>query len=221
MGFSIFAFSAVLVKMFWTVLLALIGATSAAVICSDYQAGGGGGAGDYYVRPIPGNCRARHLGNWRPRFRIRGGQAQCRGGWRKYRGKCYYDRRRHGHCNFRDCENWCNQHQAHIYIHNDRQEYLWVEQNVMRHNEWYWVGIFCSGGHGRTTDLNKFYTPSGEDMRQIQQKIRCRMHPGHWIDHGHDRCCAISHKNNNTWRWMWHHQQGNEGRASVCEAPSG
>ena len=48
-------------------------AYSASVVCTNYAVGGGGGdlgAHGYYVRPVPGNCRAQHMGNWKPTFRI-------------------------------------------------------------------------------------------------------------------------------------------------------
>ena len=40
------------------------------MVCTDYAAGGGDGPEGYYVRPIPSNCRAQHLGGWRPTFRV-------------------------------------------------------------------------------------------------------------------------------------------------------
>ena len=67
--------------MFTLVLATIVGAASAAnVICTDYGkglGGGGGGFDGYYVRPVPTNCRLRHVGNWSPQFRIRqGGESE-------------------------------------------------------------------------------------------------------------------------------------------------
>ena len=197
----------------------LIGVTSAAnVICTDYgkDIGGGGAFDGYYVRPVPKNCRFQHRGNWSPQFRIKEGQPKCKGGWKKYKKKCYFER---GDMNWQDGERFCNGHQAHIWQPNDREEYQWVEQNVMAHNTWYWLGTVCNS-KGDGTNPADFYTASGEDMRKIQQKMNVKMHPGHNINN-HSLPVMMSHRNNNTWRWMYHQQFGKEGRRIVCEAPMG
>ena len=67
--------------------------------------------------------------------------------------------------------------QAHIWLPADRKEYLWAEQNAMKHNDWYWTGIWCSLTPSR--DITTFYTTSGEDMRVINKKLNVRVHePG-------------------------------------------
>eukprot|EP00116_Pleurobrachia_bachei_P000610 sb/3460872/ len=170
--------------------------TSETVICSDYRAGGaaggggGGGQAGYYVRPVPAHCRARHVGNFRPNHRINNRRSSCPGGWKKFRNACYYDRRRHGHCNFRDCENWCNGQSAHIMVPNDRLEYMFVEAAVMRHNEWYWTGFFCAD-QGNSHQIDQFYTVTGEDTRIIAKKIKAiTEHP---IDRD-NHPCMMSHR---------------------------
>ena len=90
----------------------LIGVTSAAnVICTDYgkDVGGGGAFDGYYVRPVPTNCRFQHRGNWSPQFRIKEGQPECRGGWRKWKNKCYFMA---GGRNWQEGETFCNQNQV-------------------------------------------------------------------------------------------------------------
>eukprot|EP00116_Pleurobrachia_bachei_P010544 sb/3470806/ len=191
----------------------LFGVTSAAnVICTDYgkDIGGGGAFGGYYVRPVPKNCR---VGN---QFRITKGQPQCMGGWKQWRKKCY---REAGHKNWKDAEEFCNRHQAHMFQPNDREEYQWVENNVMRHNEWHFLGTVCNS-RGKTTNVADFYTASGEDMREIQKKLNARMYPGHHVDN-HHHPCMLCHRHNNSWRWQYHHSSCNEGRKNVCEAPMG
>ena len=94
-----------------------------------------------------------------------------------------------------------------------------MEQNVMAHNTWYWLGTVCNS-KGDGTNPADFYTASGEDMRKIQQKMNVKMHPGHNINN-HSLPVMMSHRNNNTWRWMYHQQFGKEGRRIVCEAPMG
>ena len=140
--------------MFTLVLATIVGAASAAnVICTDYGkdiGGGGGGFEGYYVRPVPTNCRFRHVGNWSPQFRIKNPIGQCHGGWRKWKGKCYGVNRPK---NYRDAETHCNRHQAHIFQANDRPEYLVVEQNVMNDNGWHWVATVCNSQFGRSRFL--------------------------------------------------------------------
>ena len=63
-----------------------------------------------------------------PRHKIEDRMAQCPGGWKKYKNSCYKDLRPQGHNNFQQGEQKCNQQKAHIFLANDRQEYLWVEQ---------------------------------------------------------------------------------------------
>merc|ERR1711988_1086875 len=116
---------------------AIIGLASAAetAFCTNGQKdvppveGGGGGLGGYYVRPLPGNCRGRHgsIANWKPTFKITNPMERCRNEWKKYKGACYYDRRRQGDQAYRPGEEFCNQNQAHIFVPNNREEYLWVE----------------------------------------------------------------------------------------------
>ena len=171
--------------------------TSETVICSDYRAGaaavgggGGGGTAGYYVRPVPGHCRAKHNGNFRPSHRINNRRTSCPGGWKKFRNACYYDRRRHGHCNFRDCERWCNGQSAHIMVANDRYEYMFVEAAVMGHNEWYWTGFFCAD-QPNSHQIDQFYTVTGEDTRIISKKLMAM------TDHPIDRennPCMMSHR---------------------------
>ena len=207
--------------MIFFVLVTILGAASAAnVICTDYgkDIGGGGGAVEgYYVRPVPKNCRMRHLGHWSPQFRIREPIGQCPGGWRKWKGKCYFGS--NNGRNWRDAEQHCNRHQGHMWQPNDREEYQWVEQNVMRRNAWHWLGTICNS-QGRNSNLAAFYTASGEDMRKIQQRLNARMHPGHHIDN-ESHPCMLSHRNNNSWRWQYHHQHCHEGHRYVCESPLG
>ena len=200
----------------------LIGVTSAAnVICTDYGkdigGGGGGGLDGYYARPVPGNCRFQTRDNSSPQFRIKEPQPKYKGGWKKWKGKCYYEIRKGE--NWQQSEKMCNQHQAHIWQPNDREEYQWVEQHVMRHNTWYWLGTVCNSA-GQNTNVADFFTASGEDMRKIQQKLNARMHPGHHINN-HSHPCMMSHRNNNTWRWMYHRQRCHEDHRIVCEAPLG
>jgi len=63
-----------------------------------------------------------------PRHKIEDRVAQCPGGWKKFRTSCYKDLRHGGNKNFRQGEDECNRHKAHIFLANDRQEYTWVEQ---------------------------------------------------------------------------------------------
>ena len=56
--------------LFSNYIFSVLGYVSSAVICSNYPRGGGDGVNGYYVRPIPKHCHARHLGRWRPTFRI-------------------------------------------------------------------------------------------------------------------------------------------------------
>merc|ERR1712093_723848 len=179
---------------------------------------GGGGLGGYYVRPLPGNCRGRHgnIANWKPTFKVNNPVSRCPGGWKKYKGACYYDRRQQGHLSYRQGEDWCNQHQAHIFVPNNREEYLWVEQQVMTHNEWYFMGFFCA--KSGTRDMNQVYSNTRENVPEIQKKLNVQL--AHPIDE-HNTPCMMSHRNNNSWRWQYHHQHGHEGRGIVCEAPTG
>ena len=178
--------------MFSYVFLALLGAAAATVICSDYGKGGGGeGAEGYYVRPIPGNCRGQHgdAANWKPTFRIKEMAGDCPPGGKKYKDTCYIQLRGGKSHTYRISEGMCNQHKGHIVTYHTREEYLWVEQNVMTQNAWYWQGIFCSVPRG--TDPSNFYTPSGEDMRKIQQKMRTKSAQP-VSEHTHP--CVMSHR---------------------------
>jgi len=212
--------------MFFYVLLAILGlAAGANVICTDYGKDvAGGGFDGYYVREFPGDCRGQHgnAANWKPTFKITQPKGECEAGegwrgWKKYKSHCYKDFRNHGQHNFREAEEECNKHQGHIFVANDREEYTWVEQNVMTSDEWYWTGIFC-GGAPKSEDPSNFYTTTREDMREIQKKMQVRMHPGHGLDR-HTLPCALTHRNNNDWRWKYHHSHCNEKRALVCEQP--
>ena len=60
--------------------------------------------------------------------------------------------------------------QAHIWMPWDRAEYLWVEQNVMKDDAWYWLGLWCAPKP--TKNMNTFYTLSGEDTTQIQKNMK-------------------------------------------------
>eukprot|EP00116_Pleurobrachia_bachei_P011057 sb/3471319/ len=177
---------------------------------------GGGGFDGYYVRPVPTSCRFRHHGNYSPQFRIKKGQPKCMGGWRKWKNKCYIEA---GHRNWQDGERHCNQHEAHIWQPNDREEYQWVEQNVMKHNDWHFLGTVCNS-KGKTPDVADFYTASGEDMREINKKLNAKMAGSHRID-SHNMPCMLTHRNNNSWRWRYHQSHCNERRRIVCEAPMG
>merc|ERR1711865_128436 len=197
--------------MFFYILLALLGAASAAnVICTGYGKDVGGASGGYYERPIPKQC---NIGNWTPSHRIEERVKQCPGGWKKYKKSCYKDTKR---TNFRQGEQNCNQMKAHIFLPNDREEYLWVEQNVMTNNGWYWTGLFCSVP--RSLNPGTFYAPTGQDMREIQKKLNAKMHPNHYVDEDGTPCAAY-HRNNDTWRWQYHHSGCMENRGIVCEAP--
>eukprot|EP00116_Pleurobrachia_bachei_P005610 sb/3465872/ len=68
----------------------------------------------YYKYPLLGHCRARHLGNWKPTYKVKAGQNnKCPAGaklWAK-KGICYWESR--GGKNFRDAEQeiivlWCH-----------------------------------------------------------------------------------------------------------------
>eukprot|EP00116_Pleurobrachia_bachei_P008540 sb/3468802/ len=184
------------------------------VICTDYgkDLGGGGGAfGGYYVRPVPTNCRFQ---GYSPQFRIERGQPQCKGGWKQWKNKCYFLR---GNMNWRDGEEFCNRHQAHIWQPNDREEFEWVENNVMRHDDWHWLGTVCNS-KGQSRNVADFFTASGEDMREIQKKLNAKMADGHHINN-HSHPCMLVNRRSKIWRWMYHHQGCNEGRRVVCEAP--
>merc|ERR1712167_172218 len=208
--------------MFCYVLLALIGvAAGANVICTDYgkDVGEGGGLDNYYQRELPGNCRGQHgnVANWKPTYRIQSPHSDCPGGWKKYKGACYVQNQPRNF-NFRQHEEWCNQHNAHIFVANDREEYKWVEQNVMTHNGWYFTGTFCSDPP--SGDPSNFFTATREDMRVINKKLNVRMHPGQKCDN-HNLPCAMSHRNNPEWTWKWHQQHCHEGNGVICEAPLG
>ena len=47
-------------------------AGASGILCTKYSVddAGEGGTEGYYERMIPGHCRARHLGNWRPTFKV-------------------------------------------------------------------------------------------------------------------------------------------------------
>ena len=177
---------------------------------------GSGGMGGYYKRPLPGNCRGQHgdMANWKPTFKITRATEQCKGGWKKYKGACYHDKP--GAQSYRKSEEWCNQHQAHIFVPNNREEYLWVEQNVMKRNGWYYMGFFCAPKN--TKNFNEVYANTREDVRIINKKLQIQL--AHPIGE-HSTPCMMAHRNNNSWRWQYHHQHGHEGRHAVCEAPMG
>merc|ERR1711939_631448 len=175
-------------KMICLVLLSLLGtALGANVICTNYQKdirGGGGGPGiqGYYQRPIPHQCRGKHgpVAGWRPNFKIKEPLEECPQGWKKWKGHCYSEVwRQRGRQNFMDAERICNKHQGHVWQPNSREEMRWTEQNVMTHNGWYFVGIFCTIGRHKGRKGNNvashMFTTSGEDMRKINQDLRATM----------------------------------------------
>merc|ERR1711939_111229 len=208
-----------LLNMLCLALLALIGAAAAGdtAYCTykqnDVAAPGDGGLGGYYVRNPPDVCRCQHLGEYRPKYRIKQVAEGCKSGWKEYRGACYYDRRAQGHLNFRDGENFCNNNGGHHWVPNNREEFMWVRTNVMRHNEWYYMGYWCSEKDG-SHDGNDWYTVTGEDMRIINKKMMVTSH--HPIRH-HGQPCMMTHRQDQNYWFKYHHQNCNEGRGVVCE----
>jgi len=203
--------------MYWpTLLVVLIGVTSATLICSDF---GTYQDRTYYTKPIPVQCRGRHgqVLNYRPTYRITEKYSKCPNGWKEYSGHCYWTPTERPDRNFMEHETNCNLYKAHIYVANTREEYLWIENNVMNHDTWYYNGIFCSGDMGRTLNIAHMRTVTGEDLSEIQKKTNFRMENNHWISQ-FDHNCAMTHRNNNDWRWKWHHQSCNDNRRAVCEA---
>merc|ERR1711939_473843 len=187
---------------------------SASVVCTKFakDVSGGGAIKGYYVRPIPGNCRAQHLGNWRPNFRIREPWSNCRDGFRKYRNACYRLARGNHNINFRDGEQICNRHQGHIMTFKDRQEFMWIHNHIANQNKWYWVGIFC----GRGNDIRNAYTVTGEDMRKIAPRWGFKGHQGINM---HSHPCYMWHRNNGHWIRHFHHRHCHEGHGTICKSP--
>jgi len=196
------------------VTLAVLGyVSSASVICTDYAAGGGGGSIEgYYVRPIPAHCHARHLGRWRPTFRIKEPWSDCKDGFRKYKNACYKLARGNANINFRDGEQTCNRHQGHMVTWKNREEFMWINHNVANQNKWYWVGTFC--GQGR--DVRNLYTVTGEDMRKIGPRWGFRN--AHNVNMN-NQPCNIWLRNNGTWMKQFHWSSCNEGRGAICKSP--
>ena len=167
----------------------------------------------YYVRPIPAGCRAHHLGNWRPTFRIKEPWTECKVGWRKFKTSCYKQLPYRGRgMDFRSGEQACNRNQGHIFVPKDRVEFMWVHDNVARHNKWYWIGIFC--GHG--ANLRNAYTVTGEDMRKrelgFKGNPRLNMHT--WT-------CFLWLRNNKHWIRHLNIQNCKGPYGVICESPLG
>jgi len=177
---------------------------------------GSGGFGGYYKRPLPGNCRGQHgsIANWKPTFKITQVSEQCKPGWKKHKGACYFDRP--GSHPYKVGEEWCNTQQAHIFVPNNREEYLWVEQNVMSRNSWHWMGFFCAPKD--TKNFNELYACTREDVRIIHKKLQATL--AHPIGE-HNTPCMTSHRNNDSWRWRYHHRHGHESHHVICESPTG
>jgi len=198
----------------FVVFLAVIGfAYSASVVCTKYAKDvSGGGAGGYYVRPIPQNCRGQHIGNWRPTFRIRERWTRCQRGYKKYKNACYGLAHGNHNINFRDNEQRCNRNQGHVVTWNDRAEFMWINHNAANQNKWYWVGVFC----GRGKDIRNSYLVTGQDMRILGPKWGFRgAHP----INTHSHPCWMWHRNNGTWMRQFHHQHCHEGRGGLCKSP--
>ena len=110
----------------------------------------------------------------------------------------------------------CNADKGHIFLPNDREEFQWVHDNVARHNKWYWLGTFCANSN--TDDPGQTYAVTGEDMSKIQQKLNGKgAHPVN----NHTHPCWKWHRNNNSWKYRYHHQQCQEARGIICEVPLG
>jgi len=189
---------------------------TSATFCTKYAVddAGGGGPEGYYQRMVPQQCRAQHLGNWKPTHKIQEFASECPSGWRKYKeNRCYKDMP--GNRNFRDGEQQCNQHKGHIFLPNDRQEFQFVHDSVARHNKWYWLGTFCTTS-GNNEDPANAFAVTGEDMRKVQQKLNGR--GAHHINN-HSHPCWMWHRNNGSWKYRYHHQHCHEGRGVICEVP--
>merc|ERR1711935_1107133 len=209
-----FILSVINMKFFAVIFsLAVLGcAYSASVVCTDYAAGGGGAIDGYYVRPPPKHCRAQHLGGWRPTFKIKEPWSSCKNGYRKFRNACYRLARGNADMNFRDNEQICNRNQGHVVTWKDRQEFMWIHNNIANQNKWYWVGIFCGTGH----NISTHYVVTGEDMRKIGPKWGFR--GAHPLDHSNN-VCYMWHRNNGTWIRQFHHQGCQSGRGAICKSP--
>lgn len=201
--------------LYLTAAVLLAATVSADVICTDFVPQGDGMTG-YYVKPLPGNCRGAHgpIANWKPTFKIEDAHSSCPAGWKPYKDACYKDMEVQK--NFRDAEQDCNRHQAHIFVASNMEEMQWVASNVMIHGGHYWTGWFCA--QSGTHEIGQGNVVTGEDTQQIQQKM-----PGvrgaHPIDEHNVPC----------WSWEkhgghhkdWHHRHCHEGQHWVCEAPLG
>lgn len=203
--------------MFWpTLLVSLIGFTSAALICSDF---GTYNDRTYYTKVVPETCKGHHgpVRGWRPTYRITEKYTKCPSGWKEYNSHCYWSVKERENRNFMEHEQLCNTYKAHIWFPNTKAEADWVNDNIMRNNEWHWVGIFCSGDLGKTQNVSEMRLVSGEDLSEINKNLNARMEGGHWI-HQFDHNCAMNKHNDPNWRTKFHHQGCHEGRRGICEA---
>merc|ERR1711988_1005581 len=213
--------STVISTMLFVVLfVAAVGlANSANVICTDYGKDVGGGADGptegfegYYKRPVPDMCRGRHgaLNGWVPRYRIDNPHSNCPGGWRKYKKACYYNlNKRHGNRNFRQAEEFCNQHKGHIFFPNSREEFMWVRQHQMQHkHDWYWMGVYCA--KERTDKLEKAFLVTGEDIRVVNRVLKARIYPGRMID-ANNKQTVVAHSPSDNWWFTWDPIPGHHG----------
>merc|ERR1712188_96636 len=182
----------------------------------DVVAPGSGGLGGYYARNPPQACFARHIGNWRPTYRVKKVADRSESNWKEYEGACYYNLRGHGHHNYKDAEQWCNNHGGRLYVPNDQEEQMFVISNVMHQNDWYWTGIWCTSVPDSHNGAD-FYTVSGEDMRIINKKLQLRSH--HPIRQNGNEVCMMTRKEDPNYWFQFHHQNCNEGRGAVCETP--
>jgi len=188
---------------------------SASVTCSNYEVASTVdhlGSHGYYVRMPPKNCRARHLGEWRPTFRITEPWTNCKKGYRKYKNACYRLARGNTPFKFDEAERICNSNQGHVVTWKDRAEFMWIHNNIATQNKFHWVGIFC----GQGTDLRNSYAVTGEDMRKIGP---------HWGFKGahplnnHGQPCHSWHRNNGHWMRHFHHRGCHDKFGSICKSP--
>jgi hypothetical protein len=172
----------------------------------------------YYKYKLLGHCRARHMGNWKPNYRIKTAVSECPAGYTFWEQKstCYKefprDRR------FDQAESQCNQDKGHLFVPNSNNEMQWVTQNIYQRGGWHWLGFFCSTGNSH--NVRDWRTVTREDTRKIAQKLNVRSHQP---VHHHNSACVMNQaeKHDRNWYRRFHHQNCNEGRAFVCEVPRG
>jgi len=171
----------------------------------------------YYKYKLPGNCKARHLGNWKPTFKITTAVSECPGGYQFWAetSTCYNE---FSPKNFRDAETQCNEAKGHLFVPNSEKEMKWVTMNIYNQGGWHYLGFFCSTGNSH--DTKEWRTVTREDTRKIAKKLTVRSHQP---IHHHNQACMMhqAEKHSKGWYKKFHHQNCNEKNKFVCEVPRG